>query len=79
MLTPSGVADPRHITRSRMPDSVADALWSMIAGAGVKRCYGIVGDALNPVVDALRRNGRVEFIQMRNGRRACSRRSPKRT
>jgi pyruvate dehydrogenase (quinone) len=49
-----------------MPDSVADALWSMLAGAGVERCYGIVGDALNPVVDALRRNGRVELIQMRN-------------
>jgi pyruvate dehydrogenase (quinone) len=49
-----------------MPDSVGDALWSMLAGAGVKRCYGIVGDALNPVIDALRRNGRVEFIQMRN-------------
>jgi pyruvate dehydrogenase (quinone) len=49
-----------------MPDSVADALWSMLAGAGVKRCYGIVGDALNPVIDALRRDGRVEFIQVRN-------------
>jgi pyruvate dehydrogenase (quinone) len=49
-----------------MPNSVADALWSMLAGAGVKRCYGIVGDALNPVMDALRRDGRVEFIQMRN-------------
>jgi pyruvate dehydrogenase (quinone) len=49
-----------------MSDSVADALWSMLAGAGVKRCYGIVGDALNPVVDALRRGGRVEFVQMRN-------------
>jgi pyruvate dehydrogenase (quinone) len=49
-----------------MSESVADALWSMLAGAGVKRCYGIVGDALNPVIDALRRDGRVEFIQMRN-------------
>jgi glyoxylate carboligase len=41
-------------------------LWSMLASAGVKRCYGIVGDALNPVIDALRRNGGVEFIQVRN-------------
>jgi pyruvate dehydrogenase (quinone) len=49
-----------------MADSVAEALWSMLAGAGVKRCYGIVGDALNPVIDALRRDGRVEFIQVRN-------------
>ena len=49
-----------------MSESVADALWSMLASAGVKRCYGIVGDALNPVIDALRRDGRVEFIQVRN-------------
>jgi len=26
--------------------------------AGVKRCYRIVGDALEPVIDALRRNGK---------------------
>jgi pyruvate dehydrogenase (quinone) len=26
--------------------------WEMLAAAGVKRCYGIVGDALNPVIDA---------------------------
>src|ERR1700680_2952404 len=38
----------------------------MLANAGVKRCYGIVGDALNPFVDALRRNGRIDFIQVRH-------------
>jgi pyruvate dehydrogenase (quinone) len=45
---------------------VADLLWEMLANAGVKRCYGIVGDALNPVIDGLRRNGRIEFIHVRN-------------
>src|SRR6202451_3678547 len=45
---------------------VADRLWEMVHKAGVKRCYGIVGDALNPVIDALRRNGNVEFIHVRN-------------
>jgi pyruvate dehydrogenase (quinone) len=44
-----------------MSKKVADVLWEMLAKAGVKRCYGIVGDALNPVVDALRRNGAIEF------------------
>jgi pyruvate dehydrogenase (quinone) len=29
----------------------------MLADAGVKRCYGIIGDALNPIIDALHRNG----------------------
>src|SRR6202000_3334384 len=45
---------------------VADVMWEMLAKAGVKRCYVIVGDALNPVIDALRRNGNVEFIHVRN-------------
>jgi pyruvate dehydrogenase (quinone) len=38
----------------------------MMESAGVKRCYGIVGDALNPVIDALRRNGKIEFIHVRH-------------
>jgi len=46
--------------------NVADATWAMLADAGVKRCYGIIGDALNPMIDALRRNGRIEFIHVRN-------------
>src|ERR1700684_4223920 len=49
-----------------MSKKVADLLWEMLAKAGVKRCYGIVGDALNPVVDALRRNGTIEFIPVRH-------------
>jgi pyruvate dehydrogenase (quinone) len=49
-----------------MSRKVADVLWEMLANAGVKRCYGIVGDALNPVIDALRRNGKVEFIHVRH-------------
>src|ERR1700730_9015478 len=49
-----------------MSKKVADLLWEMLANAGVKRCYGIVGDALNPVIDALRRNGKIEFIHVRH-------------
>src|SRR5437588_11805939 len=49
-----------------MAKTVADVLWEMLAKAGVKRCYGIVGDALNPVVDALRRNGAIEFVPVRH-------------
>jgi len=49
-----------------MSKNVADVLWEMLANAGVKRCYGIVGDALNPVIDALRRNGKIEFIHVRH-------------
>ena len=49
-----------------MSQKIADVLWEMLAKAGVKRCYGIVGDALNPVIDALRRNGKIEFIHVRH-------------
>jgi pyruvate dehydrogenase (quinone) len=49
-----------------MSKNVADVLWEMLENAGVKRCYGIVGDALNPVIDALRRNGKIEFVHVRH-------------
>src|SRR6201998_397317 len=49
-----------------MSRKVADLLWEMLGSAGVKRCYGIVGDALNPVLDGLRRNGEIEFIHVRH-------------
>ena len=49
-----------------MAKTVADGLWEMLVAAGVRRCYGIVGDALNPVIDALRRNGSVDFVHVRH-------------
>jgi pyruvate dehydrogenase (quinone) len=49
-----------------MAQNVADVLWQMLENAGVKRCYGIVGDALNPVLDALRRNGNIDFVHVRH-------------
>jgi pyruvate dehydrogenase (quinone) len=50
----------------QMARTVAEGLWEMLASAGVRRCYGIVGDALNPVIDALRRNGSVDFVHVRH-------------
>src|ERR1700685_4814977 len=49
-----------------MSRNVADLLWEMLEKAGVKRCYGIVGDARNPVIDALRRNGKIDFVHVRH-------------
>ncbi|MCU1526617.1 MAG: pyruvate dehydrogenase [Frondihabitans sp.] len=40
-----------------MAQTVADQLIAQLLTAGVKRIYGIVGDSLNPVVDAVRRTG----------------------
>jgi pyruvate dehydrogenase (quinone) len=60
-----------------MSKTVADGLWEMLVSAGVRHCYGIVGDALNPVIDAMRRNGQVDFVHVRNEEFGCSPRPPK--
>jgi pyruvate dehydrogenase (quinone) len=49
-----------------MAQNVADVMWKMLQKAGVKRCYGMIGDALNPVIDALRRNGNIDFVHVRH-------------
>src|ERR1700722_3860091 len=34
--------------------------------AGVKRIYGIVGDSLNGITDAIRRQGKIDWIHVRH-------------
>lgn len=46
--------------------TVAEVLVNELAEAGVERLYGLVGDSLNPVSDALRRDGRIRFIHVRH-------------
>lgn len=46
--------------------TVADQLVEILEKAGVKRIYGIVGDSLNPITDALRRKKAIEWIHMRH-------------
>jgi pyruvate dehydrogenase (quinone) len=49
-----------------MPHRVADELIRRLAQAGVERIYGVVGDSLNPVTDALRLTDKVKWIHVRN-------------
>src|SRR5215813_3187062 len=49
-----------------MAESVAEALIRTLIAAGVRRVYGIVGDSLNPVTDAIRRSGTVEWVHVRH-------------
>ena len=49
-----------------MPRTVADLLVETLAAAGVKRIYGIVGDSLNPVTDAVRRDGHIQWVHVRH-------------
>src|SRR5438309_815622 len=46
--------------------TVAEALVDTLAKAGVQRFYGIVGDSLNPVTDAIRRSGKVRWVHVRH-------------
>jgi pyruvate dehydrogenase (quinone) len=45
---------------------VAEHLVDTLARAGVGQIYGVVGDSLNPVTDALRRNGTIKWIDVRH-------------
>ncbi|MEE3623532.1 ubiquinone-dependent pyruvate dehydrogenase [Nitrospirillum sp. BR 11752] len=49
-----------------MSMTVADQFAATLAAAGVKRIYGVVGDSLNGLTDALRRRGDIEWIAVRH-------------
>jgi pyruvate dehydrogenase (quinone) len=46
--------------------TVAEQLVRTLRAAGVERIYGIVGDSLNPVVDAVRRTDGIEWVHVRH-------------
>jgi pyruvate dehydrogenase (quinone) len=46
--------------------TLADQLLEVLMEAGVKRIYGVVGDSLNPMVDAIRRTDGIEWVHVRN-------------
>jgi pyruvate dehydrogenase (quinone) len=49
-----------------MAKTVAEQFVEILAAAGVKRIYGIVGDSLNGLTDAIRRQGKIEWIHVRH-------------
>jgi pyruvate dehydrogenase (quinone) len=46
--------------------TVAEQFAEILAAAGVKRIYGIVGDSLNGFTDAIRRQGKIEWLHVRH-------------
>src|SRR3954469_5072523 len=46
--------------------NVAEQFVDILVRAGVKRLYGVVGDSLNPVVDAGRRNAALDWVHVRH-------------
>lgn len=49
-----------------MSKNVSDLLVENLYNAGIRRVYAITGDSLNPVNDAIRRDGRLEWIHVRH-------------
>ena len=49
-----------------MACTVADQFAGTLAAAGVKRIYGIVGDSLNGLTDAVRRQGKMAWVHVRH-------------
>jgi pyruvate dehydrogenase (quinone) len=58
--------DPHDKGRIHMSKTVADQFVDTLTAAGVKRVYGIVGDSLNGLTDAIRRQGKIEWIHVRH-------------
>jgi pyruvate dehydrogenase (quinone) len=46
--------------------TLADQFVEILRQAGVARVYGVVGDSLNPVVDAIRRTDGIEWVHVHN-------------
>jgi pyruvate dehydrogenase (quinone) len=49
-----------------MSETIADQFAATLAAAGVKRIYGVVGDSLNGLTDAIRRQGKLEWVHVRH-------------
>jgi len=49
-----------------MAKRVADLLVETIAGAGVERVYGLCGDSLNGITDAIRTHKKIQWVHVRH-------------
>ncbi|MGY2985716.1 thiamine pyrophosphate-dependent acetolactate synthase large subunit-like protein [Bradyrhizobium sp. USDA 4508] len=47
-------------------DNIADLIAETLAQAGVKRIYGVVGDSLNGLTEALRKRGTIDWLHVRH-------------
>jgi pyruvate dehydrogenase (quinone) len=51
---------------SASTQTVAEMIVTALAELGVRTAWGVVGDALNPVTDAIRREDRIEWVGVRH-------------
>src|SRR5215467_14423451 len=66
--TPSEEVVPRAAVslEETSMSTIGEQLVHVLRQAGVTRVYGVVGDSLNPFVDAIRRTEGIEWIHVRN-------------
>ena len=57
---------PRRRARGPLMPTVAETIVTGLADLGVSTVWGVVGDALNPVTDAIRREPRLEWLGVRH-------------
>ena len=55
------------LEKTDMPRTVADRFAEPLAAARVERIHGLVGDGLNGLTDAVRRQGKIERVHVRHG------------
>src|SRR5580658_11324290 len=60
--SPTASCEPKEIAMSR---TVADVIVETLERAGAKRCYGVPGDTLNYVTDAIRRSD-IRWVHVRH-------------
>src|SRR5260370_2639105 len=68
LLSPGKQTIPRALLsrKSEIMKTVADQFAETLAAACVKRIYGIVGDSLNGLTDAIRRQGKIDWVHVRH-------------
>lgn len=49
-----------------MAKKVAEQLVDMLVEVGVKRIYAVTGDSLNEINDAVRKNGKIQWVHVRH-------------
>lgn len=49
-----------------MSNTVADVVVKTLVDLGVQRIYGIPGDSIDPLMDSIRRNGKLQYVQVRH-------------
>lgn len=49
-----------------MQKTVSDQVVEMLASAGVRRIYGMAGDALHPLMESLQRDSRIRWVHVRH-------------